>query len=68
MFVYVQAQGSTCWHWCRNCSRYPSRVKRQRFYPPTKAKLCDECRSKERSNDCTDSASESSALGEKRSK
>ena len=30
MPTYVQAQGRDTWHWCQNCSNYPSRPAKSR--------------------------------------
>jgi hypothetical protein len=43
MPTYVQAQGRDTWHWCRNCSNYPSRPAKTRATRP-RGDLCNQCR------------------------
>lgn len=48
---YRRRKGSDTWHWCRNCSRWPTinyDVKNSR----PSWDLCNECKSKEKKNDC----------------
>ena len=48
---YVQGPRSKTWHWCRNCSHYPSTVATMRpARPPTD--LCKECQAKESDGNC----------------
>lgn len=53
MATYVQTSSGT-WHWCRNCSHYPSSgsiVKSQTTRPSWD--LCEQCKSKESAGSCT---------------
>lgn len=52
--TYVQAAGSDTWHWCRNCSTFPSQVARAHAGPgrPTSGELCNQCLAKERHGVC----------------
>ena len=48
---YVQGARSKTWHWCRNCSHYPSTIATMRpACPPTD--LCKECQAKESDGNC----------------
>jgi hypothetical protein len=47
---YVLSQSNT-WHWCRNCSKYPSYPKQTKTTRPS-WDLCEECKAKERTNAC----------------
>jgi hypothetical protein len=49
--VYVQAAGSDTWHWCRNCSHYPSNPAKKTTTRP-RWDLCEQCKSKERDGTC----------------
>jgi hypothetical protein len=52
MTLYVHAPGvPNIYHWCRNCSKYPSRVGGSTSTRP-EGKLCDECKAKERNGTC----------------
>jgi hypothetical protein len=48
---YVQGPRSRTWHWCRNCSNYPSTIATMRpARPPTG--LCKQCEAKEADGNC----------------
>lgn len=56
MTEYRKKMGSDAWHWCRNCSNWPTgtpgvdyTVSRTK---PTSGELDNECRSKERAGNC----------------
>jgi len=55
MTTYVKAKGSSQYHWCKNCSDYPSssNIASTRATRPD-GYLCDQCRAKERNNNCTE--------------
>ena len=51
---YRKKKGSDTWHWCTNCSKWPISgydVWIGEGRPPS-GELDDECRAKEKSNDC----------------
>jgi hypothetical protein len=50
MATYVQSNSNT-WHWCRNCSKYPSAPKKTQTTRPS-WDLCEECKDKERKGNC----------------
>lgn len=51
MTTYVQAPGSDTWHWCKNCSHYPSHVAKRRTTRPS-WDLCEQCKQKQRAGTC----------------
>jgi hypothetical protein len=56
MPTYVQAPGSDSWHWCENCTSYPSNIAKRETHPgkerPKSGELDDQCKAKERNGDC----------------
>lgn len=51
MATYVKTPGSDTWHWCRNCSDYPSRIDKTTNTRPS-YDLCNQCKAKEAGNTC----------------
>ena len=54
MTEYRKAQDSDTWHFCKNCSQWPTTgidVER-RYVRPTTGEFCEECKAKARENDC----------------
>ena len=41
------------WHFCRNCSNWPTSDYVERSTPPSSGEQCDQCRSKKANNNCT---------------
>lgn len=53
MATYVHTPGVyNIYHWCRNCSKYPSKPEGATSVRP-EGKLCDECKAKEKDGTCT---------------
>jgi len=53
MAEYRRRKGRDTWHWCRNCSNWPTgRDIETRYSKPTSGELCDECRSKDSTGTC----------------
>jgi hypothetical protein len=50
--AYRRRKGSEAWHWCRNCSTWPTSDFEERESEPDPGELCNECRAKERSGHC----------------
>jgi hypothetical protein len=51
---YVKRKDSDTWHWCTNCSNYPTGSNVNVSYiKPTYGELCDECQAKEKDGRCT---------------
>ncbi len=52
MVIYKRKKGSDTWHWCKNCSRYPSGPDVETKTTRPSYDLCNECKSKEREGSC----------------
>jgi len=40
------------WHFCRNCSKWPTSDYQAQHTKPSDNELCNECKAKERNGDC----------------
>jgi hypothetical protein len=49
---YRRQKGTTVWHWCRNCSKWPLTEFESVYMKPERGELDDECRAKEDAGDC----------------
>lgn len=49
---YRQKYGSDTWHWCKNCTRYPTSDYRSTNTKPQSGELCNECKAKDRDDNC----------------
>lgn len=53
MAIYRRKSDSDTWHWCRNCSNYPTGLDVKVSYTkPTSGELCNECKAKEDRGEC----------------
>ena len=52
MKEYRKVKGSDTWHFCKNCSKWPTLNYDNLYIKPTRGELCDECRAKEKNNNC----------------
>ena len=50
--VYRKRTGSDTWHFCRNCSAWPSNDYAERETKPSSGELCDQCLAKKDRGDC----------------
>ena len=53
MATYVRGNSDT-WHWCKNCSNYPSKIEDTRSTKPTSGELCNQCMAKGKAGTCKD--------------
>ncbi|MCE7698615.1 MAG: hypothetical protein K8E24_007185 [Methanobacterium paludis] len=54
MVEYRQKTGSDTWHFCSNCSNWPTRSGyKSRSTKPTDGELCNECLGKQRNGNCS---------------
>ena len=53
MISYRRRKGTDVWHWCSNCSNWPTSHYDVRRDEPDSGKFCDECRSKDDNDDCS---------------
>lgn len=44
--------GSDTWHFCSNCSNWPTSNYEESYTKPTSGELCNECKAKKNANDC----------------
>ncbi len=53
MTTYVRRKDRDTWHWCKNCSNYPTGPDVVKSYSkPTYGELDNECKSKEDKGTC----------------
>lgn len=45
-------KGSDTWHWCSNCSNWPTASFEEKPGRPSSGDLCNECKAKEASGAC----------------
>ena len=50
---YRKRKDKDAWHWCTNCSNWPTANFVKRDSKPTSDELCNQCKSKEASETCT---------------
>lgn len=50
---YRKRRGSDTWHWCTNCSNWPTSDYEEREGKPTSGELCNECKGKDKAGTCT---------------
>jgi len=49
---YRKKGESDTWHFCRNCSNWPTSGYTTRQTKPASGELCNECKAKERDGNC----------------
>ena len=49
---YRRKKGSDTWHWCTNCSKWPTSDYDASYTKPTSGELDNECKAKEKANEC----------------
>lgn len=49
---YRKRKGSDTWHWCRNCSSWPTSDYDEQYSNPTSGVLCDQCLAMEKAGTC----------------
>lgn len=52
MTEYRRKKDSDTWHWCKNCSNWPTSDYVTRRGKPTSGELDDQCKSKEKKKTC----------------
>lgn len=50
--VYRKQKGSDTWHFCRNCSNWPTSNYDERYIKPNSGELCNQCKDKEKLGNC----------------
>lgn len=52
MTEYRRKKGSDTWHWCKNCSKWPTSDYDVSYTKPTTGELDNECKAKENVGTC----------------
>ena len=56
MPTYRRKKSKDAWHWCKNCSNWPTSDYDEEYHSgterPSTGELCNECRAKEKTGDC----------------
>lgn len=50
--AYRKRKGYDTWHWCRNCSNWPTANFDEKTTKPTSGEYCNECKAKQKAGDC----------------
>jgi len=49
---YRKRKDKDAWHWCKNCSNWPTINYDEKWEKPTSGELCNECKAKQASGNC----------------
>ena len=52
MKEYRRKRGGDKWHFCKNCSKWPTFNYDSIYVKPSESELCNECKGKEKANNC----------------
>lgn len=52
MKTYRRKKDSDTWHWCRNCSNWPTSDYVERHTKPTYGEFDNECKAKDKAGNC----------------
>ena len=52
MTEYRRKKGRDTWHWCKNCSNWPTANYDVKYTKPRSDELDNECKAKEKANSC----------------
>jgi uncharacterized protein (DUF433 family) len=52
VLVYRRGKGHETWHWCRNCSTWPTNDYEESSSRPTAGEFCNQCHGKQRAETC----------------
>jgi len=52
MTEYRKKKGSDTWHWCKNCSNWPTEDYDVRYSKPISGELDNECKAKDSAGNC----------------
>lgn len=50
--VYRRRKDSDTWHFCRNCTNWPTSNYEETYTKPSTGELCNQCLDKERNGTC----------------
>ena len=51
--TYRKKRGSDTWHFCSNCSGWPTFDYTEQGTKPTSGELCNECQAKQKAGNCS---------------
>ena len=51
--AYRKRKGKDTWHWCQNCSNWPTSDYDETPSKPSSGELCNECLAKDKAGMCT---------------
>lgn len=52
LMTYRKRNDKDTWHWCRNCSNWPTTNYKEQQTKPTTGELCNECQAKQKAGTC----------------
>lgn len=52
MAEYRKKKSSDTWHWCTNCTNWPTSDHETSHTKPSTGELCNECKGKDARGDC----------------
>lgn len=50
--TYRRRRGNDTWHFCSNCTNWPTSDYEERTTKPTTGEFCNQCQSKRNNGDC----------------
>lgn len=51
--VWRKKKGSDTWHFCKNCSKWPTSDYEEKTTKPASGEFCNECLGKQKSGNCS---------------
>lgn len=51
--TYRKKKSSDTWHFCKNCTNWPTSDYEEIHYKPTNGELCNQCKSKQQTSQCS---------------
>lgn len=51
--AYRKRKGNDTWHFCSNCSNWPTKDYDEQSSKPTTGEFCNECKAKKDNNNCS---------------
>lgn len=50
--AWRRRKGNDTWHFCRNCSNWPTYNDDEQYTKPTSGEFCNECKAKKAAGNC----------------
>lgn len=51
--AYRKRDGKDVWHWCSNCTNWPTSDYDEKSTKPSSGELCNQCLAKDKAGDCS---------------